>query len=140
MVALYCSLYYLTGNHRRRQFSVQYRFLGFERYYWDRVINGITYSKWMTLVWQCKQNFWHFIVSRFRLMLKRDASEGCVLAMLTLSFAVVIGYPNRAGVAGTFFWYYDGEMRGQEGACAILWPDNGMLFPLFPLFSRDYWW
>ncbi len=75
MVALlYCSLYYLTGNHRRRRFSVQYRFSRFAGYYWDRVINGITYSKWMTLFGN-GANFGIHRFSIFRLMLKR-ASEG----------------------------------------------------------------
>ncbi len=80
--ALYCSLYYLTGNHRRRRFGVQYRFLGLLAIIGIGVINGITYSKWMTLF----GNGANFGIHRFSIQVnvRNDASGDCVLAMLTL--------------------------------------------------------
>ncbi|VEB51006.1 Inner membrane protein yjgN ORF X [Salmonella enterica subsp. enterica] len=54
------------------------------------VINGITYSKWMTLF----GNGANFGIHRFSIQVNvKTCIRGCVLAMLTLfPFAVVIGY------------------------------------------------
>lgn len=109
MVALYIVLYIIslvTIAVGGLVFNIV--FLGLLAIIGIGIINGITYSKWMTLFGNV------------------DPFPFCCRDWLS----------NRAGVHRHDSFEYDGECAGRRGAySAILWPDNGMLFPLF---SRDY--
>lgn len=91
MVALYIVLYIIslvTIAVGGLVFSIV--FLGLLAIIGIGVINGITYSKWMTLF----GNGANFGIHRFSIQVNvKTCIRGCVLAMLTLfPFAVVIGY------------------------------------------------
>lgn len=135
MVALYIVLYIIslvTIAVGGLVFNIV--FLGLLAIIGIGVINGITYSKWMTLF----GNGANFGIHRFSIQVNvKTCIRGCVLAMLTLfPFAVVIGYLIAPVFTDMILLSMMGECAGRRGAySAILWPDNGMLFPLF---SRDY--
>ncbi|EJH6993255.1 DUF898 domain-containing protein, partial [Salmonella enterica] len=91
MVALYIVLYIIslvTIAVGGLVFNIV--FLGLLAIIGIGVINGITYSKWMTLF----GNGANFGIHRFSIQVNvKTCIRGCVLAMLTLfPFAVVIGY------------------------------------------------
>ncbi|EBU3153101.1 DUF898 domain-containing protein [Salmonella enterica] len=91
MVALYIVLYIIslvTIAVGGLVFNIV--FLGLLAIIGIGVINGITYSKWMTLF----GNSANFGIHRFSIQVNvKTCIRGCVLAMLTLfPFAVVIGY------------------------------------------------
>ncbi|EJR2729338.1 DUF898 domain-containing protein [Salmonella enterica subsp. enterica] len=91
MVALYIVLYVIsliTTAVGGLVFNIV--FLGLLAIIGIGVINGITYSKWMTLF----GNSANFGIHRFSIQVNvKTCIRGCVLAMLTLfPFAVVIGY------------------------------------------------
>lgn len=91
MVALYIVLYVIsliTTAIGGLVFNIV--FLGLLAIIGMGVINGITYSKWMTLF----GNGANFGIHRFSIQVNvKTCIRGCVLAMLTLfPFAVVIGY------------------------------------------------
>ncbi|EDX3879927.1 DUF898 domain-containing protein [Salmonella enterica subsp. enterica serovar Sandiego] len=91
MVALYIVLYIIslvTIAVGGLVFNIV--FLGLLAIIGIGVINGITYSKWMTLF----GNGANFGIHRFSMQVNvKTCIRGCVLAMLTLfPFAVVIGY------------------------------------------------
>ncbi|EGF2089938.1 DUF898 domain-containing protein [Salmonella enterica] len=91
MVALYIVLYIIslvTIAIGGLVFNIV--FLGLLAIIGIGVINGITYSKWMTLF----GNGANFGIHRFSIQVNvKTCIRGCVLAMLTLfPFAVVIGY------------------------------------------------
>lgn len=91
MVALYIVLYVIsliTIAIGGLVFNIV--FLGLLAIIGMGVINGITYSKWMTLF----GNGANFGIHRFSIQVNvKTCIRGCVLAMLTLfPFAVVIGY------------------------------------------------
>ncbi|EHA8172638.1 DUF898 domain-containing protein [Salmonella enterica subsp. enterica] len=91
MVALYIVLYVIslvTIAVGGLVFNIV--FLGLLAIIGIGVINGITYSKWMTLF----GNSANFGIHRFSIQVNvKTCIRGCVLAMLTLfPFAVVIGY------------------------------------------------
>ncbi|EBV3276543.1 DUF898 domain-containing protein [Salmonella enterica subsp. enterica serovar Wangata] len=91
MVALYIVLYIIslvTIAVGGLVFNIV--FLGLLAIIGIGVINGITYSKWMTLF----GNGANFGIHRFSIQVNvKTCTRGCVLAMLTLfPFAVVIGY------------------------------------------------
>ncbi|HCM1915620.1 TPA: DUF898 domain-containing protein [Salmonella enterica subsp. salamae serovar 28:r:e,n,z15] len=76
------------------------------------VINGITYSKWMTLF----GNGANFGIHRFSIQVNvKTCIRGCVLAMLTLfPFAVVIGYLIAPVFTDLIFLSMTGNMQAGE--------------------------
>ncbi|ELW2862204.1 DUF898 domain-containing protein [Salmonella enterica] len=130
MVALYIVLYVIsliTTAVGGLVFNIV--FLGLLVIIGIGVINGITYSKWMTLF----GNSANFGIHRFSIQVNvKTCIRGCVLAMLTLfPFAVVIGYliapvftdmiflsmMGNAQAAGTLILQYYGQIM----ACYFLY-------------------
>ncbi|EDH0695726.1 TPA: DUF898 domain-containing protein [Salmonella enterica subsp. salamae serovar [1],40:z35:e,n,x,z15] len=113
MVALYIVLYVIsliTTAIGGLVFNIV--FLGLLAIIGMGVINGITYSKWMTLF----GNGANFGIHRFSIQVNvKTCIRGCVLAMLTLfPFAVVIGYLIAPVFTDLIFLSMTGNMQAGE--------------------------
>ncbi|ECG8513433.1 DUF898 domain-containing protein [Salmonella enterica subsp. salamae] len=113
MVALYIVLYVIsliTTAIGGLVFNIV--FLGLLAIIGMGVINGITYSKWMTLF----GNGANFGTHRFSIQVNvKTCIRGCVLAMLTLfPFAVVIGYLIAPVFTDLIFLSMTGNMQAGE--------------------------
>ncbi len=112
MVALYIVLYIIslvTIAVGGLVFNIV--FLGLLAIIGIGVINGITYSKWMTLF----GNGANFGIHRFSIQVNvKTCIRGCVLAMLTLSLCCRDWLSNRAGVHRHDSFEYDGECAGRR--------------------------